>query len=71
MKVILLSDVKGTGKAGQIIEVSDGFARNFLLPKKLAEPADAKNINAATIKPVRSSIAARCRNRMPAHLPIT
>ena len=50
MKVILLSDVKGTGKAGQIIEVSDGFARNFLLPKKLAEPADAKNINAAKIK---------------------
>ena len=50
MKVILLTDVKGTGKKGQIIEVSDGFGRNYLLPKKLAEPADAKNVNAAMIK---------------------
>ena len=50
MKVILLSDVKGTGKKGQIAEVSDGYARNFLLPKGLAQPADARNINAAKIK---------------------
>lgn len=45
MKVILLQDVKGSGKKDQMIEVSDGYARNFLLPKKLAIPADAKAIN--------------------------
>ena len=45
MKVILTQDVKGQGKKDQIIEVSDGYARNFLLPKKLAIPADAKAIN--------------------------
>ena len=47
MKVILNQDVKGTGKKGQIMEVSDGFARNFLLPKKLASEATAANINTA------------------------
>lgn len=41
MKVILLSDVKGSGKAGDLVNVSDGYARNFLLPKKLAKEADA------------------------------
>ncbi|MBE6596669.1 MAG: 50S ribosomal protein L9 [Ruminococcaceae bacterium] len=45
MKVILLADVKGQGKKDQMVEVSDGYARNFLLPKKLAIPADAKSIN--------------------------
>ena len=40
MKVILLADVKGQGKKDQLIEVSDGYARNFLLPRKLAKPAD-------------------------------
>ena len=40
MKVILLSDVKGQGKKDQMVEVSDGYARNFLLPRKLAKPAD-------------------------------
>lgn len=50
MKVLLTSDVKGTGKAGQIAEVSDGYARNFLIPKGLATAADAKSINAANIK---------------------
>ncbi len=45
MKVILTADVKGQGKKDQIIEVSDGYARNFLLPKKLAIPADNKAIN--------------------------
>ena len=45
MKVILTQDVKGQGKKDQIIEVSDGYARNFLLPKKLAVPADNKSIN--------------------------
>lgn len=45
MKVILLQDVKGSGKKDQIIEVSDGFARNFLFPKKLAAEATATAIN--------------------------
>lgn len=50
MKVLLEQDVKGTGKQGQIVEVSDGYARNFLLPRKLASPADAASINAANIR---------------------
>lgn len=45
MKVILQQDVKGQGKKGQLVEVSDGYARNFLLPKKLAVPATAENVN--------------------------
>ena len=42
MKVLLLADVKGQGKKDQIVEVSDGYARNFLFPQKKAIPADAK-----------------------------
>ena len=45
MKVILCADVKGQGKKDQIVEVSDGYARNFLFPKKLAIPADSKALN--------------------------
>ena len=45
MKVVLKADVKGQGKKGQIIQVSDGYARNFLFPKGLAAPADAKAEN--------------------------
>lgn len=42
MKVILLQDVKGTGKNGELVNVSDGYARNFLLPKKAAKEATAQ-----------------------------
>lgn len=45
MKVILNQDVKGQGKKGDLVEVSDGYARNFLLPKNLAIPASKENIN--------------------------
>lgn len=42
MKVLLKQDVKGQGKAGQVVNVSDGYARNFLFPRQLAVPADAQ-----------------------------
>ena len=44
MKVILLQDIRGTGKKGQVIEASDGFARNYLIPKKLAAEATGANM---------------------------
>lgn len=45
MKVILQQDIKGKGKRGQMIEVSDGYARNYMLPRKLAVPATTDNVN--------------------------
>ena len=45
MKVILQQDVRGQGKKGQMIEVAEGYARNFLLPRKLAVPATADAMN--------------------------
>lgn len=45
MKVILLQDVKGSGKKGELIDVSDGYARNFLLPRKLAKEANQQILN--------------------------
>ena len=50
MKVILQQDVKGQGKKGQMVEVSEGYARNFLLPRKLAVPATADAINTMNLK---------------------
>ena len=47
MKVILTADVKGKGYAGDIVKVSDGYARNFLFPKGLAKEASDKNLNVA------------------------
>jgi len=50
MKVILLQDVKGVGKKDQVIEASDGYVRNFLLPKKLAVEANKANVNSLETK---------------------
>ncbi len=50
MKVILLQDVKGSGKKNQIVEVNDGYARNFLFPRKLAKEATSTNINAVEVQ---------------------
>ena len=57
MKVILQQDVKGQGKKGQMVEVSDGYGRNYLLPRKLAVEATAENIN--TMKMQDKAKAAR------------
>ena len=66
MKLLLEQDVKGTGKKGEIVDVSDGYARNFLLPRKLATPADAQAVNTANIsksaaahKKFQAGVAAR------------
>lgn len=45
MKVVLLQDVKGSGKKGELVNVSDGYARNYLLPRNLAREADAQALN--------------------------
>ncbi len=45
MKVILLQDVRGQGKKGQLVQVSDGYARNYLFPRKMAIEATADNVN--------------------------
>ncbi len=45
MKVILLQDIKGTGKKGELVNTSDGYARNFLFPRKLAKEANAQAMN--------------------------
>lgn len=50
MKVIFLTDVKGQGKKNQVAEVSDGYAKNFLIPRKLAKPADAQSLNDVKVK---------------------
>ena len=50
MKVILLTDVKSVGKRGQIVNASDGYAVNYLFPKKLAVPADKKNLSELSAK---------------------
>lgn len=60
MKVILLQDVKGTGKRGDIKDVADGYARNFLLPNELAKPAKknvVQKIKAETRKKIKKAEA--------------
>ena len=50
MKVILLEDVKSLGKKGTVVEASEGYARNYLIPKKLGVPATAENLNTLKLK---------------------
>ena len=50
MKVILLEDVRSVGKKGDVVDVSDGYAKNFLLKKKLGTIADPKNMNDLKLK---------------------
>ena len=60
MKVILLKDIKGTGKKDQILEVSDGFGRNYLLPRKLAKEATSEAVNSIE----KSQAAAKHRDEV-------
>ena len=59
MKVILLEDVKSLGKKGEVVNVSDGYARNFVLPKKLGVEATQKNLNELKGQQKRDSILAQ------------
>jgi len=72
MKLILTQDVKGQGKKGELIDVSDGYARNFLLPKKLAVEANAKNMtelrNAETGKRIQDEKERAKANEIAAKL---
>ena len=79
MKVLLNADVKGTGKKGDVVEVADGYGRNFLLKKGLASPATAANVNEAAQKKAAAqfhraeeikalqALAAKSRLRRQAH----
>mgnify|MGYP002512679221 CR=1 FL=1 len=70
MKVILLEDVKSLGKKGQIVNVSDGYARNFVLPKKLGLEATSKNLNDLKLQkvyihaPSKSGVGLAVYNRL-------
>lgn len=59
MKVILLQDVKSLGKKDEVVDISDGYARNFVLPKKLGVEANAKNMNDLKLKKANSEKQAK------------
>lgn len=63
MKVILTADVKGTGKKGEMHEVSDGYARNFLLPKKLAKEATVQAVGEMNAKNEANAFHAEVRRQ--------
>ena len=63
MKVILLEDVKAQGKKGELVEVSDGYARNFLFPKKLAKEADAAALNDLKNKEAAKKYREECEKK--------
>ena len=50
MEIVLLEDVKALGKKGEIVKVNEGYARNFILPKKLGVEANSKNLNDLKLK---------------------
>ena len=55
MEVILLQDVKTLGKKGEIVKINDGYARNFVLPKKLGVEANTKNLNDLKLEKARQA----------------
>ena len=59
MKVILLEDVKGLGKKGDVVNINDGYARNFVLPKKLGVEANNKNLNDLKLQKAKEEKIAR------------
>ena len=61
MKVILLEDVKSLGKKGQVVDINDGYARNYVLPKKLGIEANNKNLNALKLKNANDEKIARAQ----------
>ena len=68
MKVILLDNIKGVGKKDEVINASDGYARNYLLPKKLAVEANAENMNKLNNKKNLQIIKKIWRNKMQKNL---
>ena len=62
MKVILLEDVKALGKKGQVVNVSDGYARNLLLPKKLGVEATGKNMNDLKLQKAHEDKSGCCKS---------
>ena len=69
MKVVLLQDVKSIGKKGELVNVSDGYARNFLLPRKLAKEANAQAMNELKTPRPPGSTKSRPRRRTPRRTP--
>ncbi len=59
MKIILLQDIKSLGKKGDIVEVNDGYARNYILPKKLGAEANGKNLNDLKLQKAKEEKIAR------------
>ncbi len=59
MKVILMSDVKSLGKKGDVVDINDGYARNYILPKKLGVEANNKNMNDLKIQKAREAKIAK------------
>ncbi|MDE7044611.1 MAG: 50S ribosomal protein L9, partial [Acetatifactor sp.] len=59
MKVILLEDVKSLGKKGEVVNINDGYARNFVLPKKLGVEANNKNLNDLKLQKAKEEKIAR------------